>query len=213
MSCLNRLDSLSVIVPTKVTVIHTSSQSFYLNMAKHEDRCVNVSYPPCMTCITSAQIKNNPFWVNLIGYIRVYDRKWCINVKIMRYWLSPHPQLTPIVSSILRTELGPWHRPTAVPPGEQCLLCSPQDLLGHNCFTNVIVNFNRLWLRSQFLQHNDSNSSWEYWNGAAVWVCCHRDSIVDAGQDIRVFHLFSSRLEEHIWWRCSCLVYQYVLKG
>lgn len=88
----------------------------------------------------------------------------------MRYWLSSHPQLTPIVISILRTELGPWHRPTAVPPGEQCLLCSPQDLLGHNCSTNVIVNFNRLWLRSQFLQHNDSNSSWEYWNGAAVWL-------------------------------------------
>lgn len=88
----------------------------------------------------------------------------------MRRWLSSHPQLTPIVISILRTELGPWRGPTAVPPGEQCLLCSPQDLLGYNCSTNVIVNFNRLWLCSQFLQHNDSNSSWEYWNWAAVWV-------------------------------------------
>lgn len=108
--------------------------------------------------------------VKLTGYIRVYDRKCCINVKVMRFWLSSHPQLTLIVISILRTELGPCHRPAAVPPGEQCLLCSPQDLLGYNCSTNVIVNFNRLWLGSQFLLHNDSNSSWEYWNGAAVWL-------------------------------------------
>lgn len=110
------------------------------------------------------------FSVKLIGYIGANNRKWGFNVRVMRCWLSSHPQLTPIVIRVLRTELGPWHRPTAVPPGEQCLLCSPQDLLGYNCSTNVIVNFNRLWLRSQFLQHNDSNSSQEYWNGAAVWL-------------------------------------------
>lgn len=109
-----------------------------------------------------AKLETTFFRLIRIGYIRVHDRKRCINVKAVMYWLSSHPHLTPIVISILRTELGPWHRPTTVPPGERCPLCSPQDLLGYNCSTNVMVNYNRLWLHSQFLQHNDSNSSWEY---------------------------------------------------
>lgn len=102
-----------------------------------------------------------------IGYIRVHDRKWSINAKATMHWLSSLPHLTPLV---IRKRTGPWHRPSAVPPGEQWPPSSLQDLLGYNCSTNVIVNYNGLWLRSQFRQHNDTNSSWEYWNGAAVWL-------------------------------------------
>jgi len=130
----------------------------HLICKKSDDKTVMVNKPTWgQVCACSA-----PYVTGLLqpcGYIRVNDRKWHINVNVTRHWLSSHPQLTRIVTSTLRPELGPL--PTAVPPGEQCPLCSHRGLLGYHCSTGVIVNFHGLWLGSQFLLHSDSNSSWE----------------------------------------------------
>lgn len=95
---------------------------------------------------------NDMFGVKMSGYLRVNDRKWDINVEIVKYCFTSfnntycHQSVANRAGPLAETRCSAtWGT------------SNPEDLLGYNCSTNVIVNFNRLWPCSQFLQHNDSS--------------------------------------------------------